>query len=127
MDLSDAVLDQDTYEPFTVQRSQGGQFGPSGWVDKYTTLNKMGVISIASPREVAALPEGDRIHEAIVINCTDALFVTRTAGSTGPATSDIVIWTGNDLAPGGQYRVMKTHNYASRGYWWAIAVRMAGN
>ena len=122
MDLSDAVLDQDTCENFVVLRSQGGQFTAGGWTEgQPTSLAGFGVISIATPREVDALPEGDRIHGAIVINCTTPLFVTHASGQNGPGTSDIVIWKNE------QYRVMRAHNYSTRGYFWSIAVRMAGS
>ena len=122
MDLSFAVNSPLLAENFTVMRSNGGSFGAGGWRDNYTTLAYYGVITPnGDPKEVEAIPEADRIHGVITINCELPLFVTRASGADGgPATSDIVQWNGDN------YRVMKTHDYRSRGFWWAIAVRMAG-
>lgn len=108
-------------QSFTVLRSQGGAFVLGKWTEPAPqTLNYFGVISIADARTVEALPEADRVHEMIVINCEQPLYLTRATGSTAPATSDQVVYQGE------KYRVMKVHNYAQRGYWWALASRMAG-
>lgn len=123
MDLSDVCNDPDEAENFTVLRSQGGAFQSGKWTEPPPqTLNYYGTVSIASAKEVEALPEADRVHESIVINCELPLYVTRAAGegTTGAGTSDVVVWNVD------KYRIVKVHNYASRGYWWSIAVRMVG-
>lgn len=126
MNLTEVVNDPDFAESFVVLRSQGGSFSAGGWKEPPPQrLNYYGVISIATAKEIESLPEADRVHEAIVINCELPLYVTRIAneGTTGSGTSDVIIWVGgtND-----KYRIMKVHNYSTRGYWWAIAVRMVG-
>jgi hypothetical protein len=121
MDLSFAVNDPLTAESFQIQRSNGGYYGAGGWSDKFTTLNLYGRITLATAREIEALPEADRTHESIVVHCELPMYVTRlSANDGGPATSDIAIYHNQ------QYRIVSTNNYASRGYWWAIAVRMMG-
>lgn len=126
-DLSFAVNDPLTAENFTIQRSEKGYFGSGGWSDQYTTIQGYGVVSIADDKTVDALPEADRIHEVISIHSELPLYVTRLATSDGgPATSDIVIYQGPSVA-WGTYRVIKTRNYQSRGYWAALATRMAGS
>jgi hypothetical protein len=82
------------------------------------------VISIASEKDIDSVPEADRVHEMIVINTVNPIYVTRAADASdtgGPATSDMVVWNNTN------YRVIKVYNYQSRGYWWAIAGRMAGD
>lgn len=122
MNLSSVVNNPTLAEPFSVQRSIGGAFGPSGWTEKYSTLNYYGIISIADAKTVDAVPEADRVHEMIVINCELPLYVTRVAneGTPGQGTSDVVTWQGD------QYRILKVHNYSNRGYYWCLAARMVG-
>jgi hypothetical protein len=125
MDLSFVVNDPLDAEQFQVLRSQGGAYGPGGWDDQYTTLNYYGIITPnGSPREVEAVPEADRVHGWITINCELPLYVTDAARGLQGSTSDLVLWSQGD---GCLYRVLKTHNYASRGYWWAVATRILGN
>lgn len=123
MDLREAINDPDIAESFDVLRSQGGSFQPGGWVEPAPqTIKCYGIISEASAREVKMLPEADRILDNITIHTETPLFVTRipNAGTVGQGTSDIVIYEGD------QYRIMKVYNYSTRGFYWAIAVRMAG-
>lgn len=121
MRLQKVVNNARLAEAFTVTRSQGGNWVAGGWQDKYVTISMYGIISPNNdPRLAELLPDSDHVHQAITVNCELPLYVTREKGSTGPATSDIVIWNNE------QYRVIKTHNYALRGYWWAYCVRMAG-
>jgi hypothetical protein len=123
MNLTDVVNDPDIAESFIILRSTGGSFGPGGWTEPSPIqLSVYGIVSIADAKTIATLPEADQISEAIVINTETPIFVTRVAGegTSGPGTSDIVVWNGD------KYRVAKVHNYDSRGYWWAVAVRLLG-
>lgn len=126
MNLTEVVNDPDIAEHFTILRSSGGFFGPGGWVEPPPqSISMYGVISQASMPELESLPEADRVHDTVVINCELPMFITRVAntgtmGTPGAGTSDIVIYQGE------KYRIMKVSNYAARGYWWAIATRMLG-
>lgn len=125
MDLSYVTNDPLDGENFVVQRSQGW-FSNDGWSEQYATLNYFGIVSIANPKTVEMLPDADRVNEVIVINCELPLYVTRlNAAEGGPATSDLVMYTGA-VAPEGTYRVIQVHNYKRRGFFWALATRMAG-
>jgi len=107
---------------FVVQRSNGGFYSAGAWSDQFSSLPYYGVVSIATPEELDALPDSDHVHAAIVINCELPLYVTRLSPMNGgPATSDLIVWNNEN------YRIIQTHNYSSRGYWWAIAARMAGS
>jgi hypothetical protein len=126
MDLSFVTNDPLDGETFVTERSQGGYYGAGGWSDNYVTMNLFGIISIADARDVEALPDADRVHEVISIHCEQRLYTTRlAAGDGGPATSDLVIYQGPN-APWGKYRVLPVKNYQSRGFWSALATRMAG-
>jgi hypothetical protein len=119
-DLSLVVNDPDVAVVFVVERSQNGYFGAGGWSDNYTTLPYYGIVSSPTPTEIEALPEADRVHGSVVINCELPLYVTRLSADGGSATSDIVIYGGE------KYRIVQTHDYSARGFWWAVAVRMPG-
>jgi hypothetical protein len=122
MDLSEVLNDQDTCQTFTILRSQGGTFAAGGWQEPAPqSLSAYGVVSIADAKTIETVPESDEIHEAIVVNSVSPMYTTRAGQIGGPATADKIVWNGET------YRVLKSHNYASRGYWWAIAGRMAGD
>lgn len=121
MQLDDVVNDPELAEQFIVLRSQGGAYIAGKWTEPTPqVLSYFGIVSIAEKKDVEALPEADRIHGAIVINCELPLYVTHVNGTAGPGTSDLVQWNGE------KYRVVNVRNYASRGYFWGIAVRMTG-
>jgi hypothetical protein len=118
VDLTEALSDPQLGEGFAVTRTVG-QFGAGGWqVTSVSTIQMSGVISIASSRDVDTLPEADRVHEMIVINSLVEIFVTSADKSN---TSDVVNYQGK------KFRVLRVFNYASRGYWWAIAGRTQGS
>ena len=126
MNLSVVCNDPNKAENFIVLRSQGGAYVQGKWVEPAPQmLSYFGVISQATPRDIEALPEGDRVHDMIVVNCELPLYVTRIAGTeqapgNQQGTSDVIVWNNE------KWRVMKPYNYASRGYWYAMAARIKG-
>jgi hypothetical protein len=121
MDLSFTCNNPLTAEPFVIQRSNGGAWGPGGWNDKYTNLNYYGNVTIADPKVVDAQPDADHIHGAITINCELPIYVTREQDTNGnPATSDLLMYHGE------LYRIVAVRDYSSRGYWWGLAARILG-
>lgn len=126
MDLSEVLNDQDTCEVFTILRSQGGFYSAGGWQEPAAQqIPAYGVVSIAEAKTIRTVPEADEITEAIVVNTVTPIYDTRSAGAIdtpgGPATADQILW--NNV----KYRVLKSHNYQSRGYYWAIAARLLGD
>lgn len=122
IDLSEVVEDPDLAEPFTIIRTSG-QFGAGGWLaDTPQNITAFGVVSVATPKEIADLPvEADKIKEVRAFWSTTPMFVTNAVGVAAGATSDVLVWQGV------QYRVLALPDYSNRGYYKALAIRMAGN
>ena len=117
-ELEDVVNDPDLAEEFTICRSQGGTFGPGGFQDQKTFLPAYGVVSVASDRQIAMLPEADQVNETRVFFNSEPMYTT---SENRGAVSDILIWNNT------RYRVMSVGKYCNRGgYYMALAVRMQG-
>jgi hypothetical protein len=118
VDLSEVVSDPDLAESFTITRNTGA-FGSGGWIPNApTVIPAYGIVSVAKQADLDAIPEADKISEAMVFHSTQEMFITNAAGS---ATSDTLQWQGTN------YRVYSVANYSNRGYWKAIATKMAGS
>lgn len=102
-------------QPFTVKRNTG-QFGPGGYLaNDPTIIPCWGTVSVATDKELAMVPEGDRVTEAMVFHSTTQFLVTNPSG-----TSDVITWHGVD------YRILFISDYSMTGSWKAIAVRKSG-
>jgi len=119
MQVMDAIANCDLAEPYQVLRSNGS-FVNGGYEEIETTLNLWGVVSNVSAEELSQTPDADRVTGARGFHCLQQLFRTHD-DSQGTGTSDIIVYKGT------QYRVLAVLPYANRGYWKAIAVRMAGD
>ena len=118
IDLSEVINDPDMAETFTILRTTG-QFAAGGFVrNAPATLNTYGVVSVATAKDIDALPEGDHINEVRAFWTVDPLYVTNDANSE---VSDILVWQGT------QYRILTEPDYNNRGYYKALATRMVGN
>jgi hypothetical protein len=118
LDLSSVVSDPDLAEPFQITRNTGA-FGLGGWIPGTpTVIPAYGIVSVAKQADLDAIPEADKISEAMVFHSTQEMFITNAAGS---ATSDTLQWQGTN------YRVYSVANYSNRGYWKAIATRLSGS
>ncbi len=115
--LQDVVNNPDLGEPFLILRNPG-QFGPGGWAaGKQQQIKAYGVVSQASAKELDMIPEADRVHEARSFHSSTRMYVTSEDLSI---TSDILVWNGV------KYRVAAALEYPQRGYYGAVALRMAG-
>jgi hypothetical protein len=119
IDLSEVVNDPDMSEPpFQIIRSIG-QFAAGGWqVVSTQTISAYGIVSVATPKEINMLPEGDRASEVRSFWSTAPMYVTNGANSQ---TSDILVWENT------KYRILTEPQYDNRGYWKALATRMLGD
>lgn len=116
IDVSDIVSDPDFAESFTLLRSTGGAYDSSGeYQDSKTSTPMYGVIEEINSDDLDQVPEGDRIMGAITVWSPQQMNATSTAG-----ISDIVVWHGQN------WRVAKTWDRSTDGFWKAIAVRMSG-
>lgn len=124
IDVSEVVIDPDLAQPFTVTRSTG-QFNTGVWKTQQQQLKYFGVISVATDRDIAMLPEGDVITEAKVFHTDQPIFTTQEVpAAPGVATgysSDILTVT----ATGEIYRVLQVKQIPQSGYWRAIAMRLS--
>jgi hypothetical protein len=119
--LQDAVTNPDLSEAFLIIRSVG-VFAVGGWQDTKTQIAAYGTVSVATQRELDSIPEADRVHAARVFHSTTAMYVTNASRADGTrGTSDLLAWRGD------QYRILAVRNYSQRGYFSAIAARMAGD
>jgi|HubBroStandDraft_1064217.scaffolds.fasta_scaffold180069_2 hypothetical protein len=117
-DLQDVVNSPDLAESYTICRSQGGSFQAGGWSDNKVTIPAWGVVSVASDRQIGAIPEADRVGEirSFISECP-----IYTTSETRGAVSDILIWNGT------KYRVLSVGRYDNRGgFYSALAVRLKG-
>lgn len=117
--LSEVVNDPDFAQAFTIQRSQGGAFGPGGWMDQSSPIAAYGVIQPARAKDLKQIPEGDRVTGAISIIAQQEMFITHNDPTAG--LSDIVVWQGNN------WRVMSCDPWVDFGFYKTIAVRMEGD
>ena len=119
INLADIVIDLDLAQEFVVYRSTGS-FVKGRWVESASEQIKMtGVVSVMSQRELAFMPEGDRVSGAMVFHTNRELFVTR--AGTEPGTSDKIMWRGEF------YKLFNVFPYSDYGYYKAVGERMKGN
>ena|ERR1022692_3055243 len=115
--LQDVVNNPDLAEMFLIVRQPGAQ-GPGGWqASEPQNIPTYGTVSVARQRELEMVAEADRVHEVRVFHTTTPMYTTSADLSI---TSDILVWQGI------QYRILSVMIYPQRGYYGALAVRMAG-
>ncbi len=125
INVGEIVSDPDFAQAFTIARSSGGYFDPTGtWQETDGNIDMWGIIQPATAKELLQVPEGDRVKEVKSFHSQQGMFVTHTDGLTdaNAATSDIVTW----LTTGEQYRLVKLYQWIDFGYYKALGVRIAG-
>jgi hypothetical protein len=132
-DLSFVVSDGVLSEDYQIIRSTG-VFQSGGWVTSSTVVPGYGVVSVASEEDLESIPEMDRVTGAMVFHSVDRIFLTEQDNSLGDQgygsggygvviqrVTDIFVWNNT------RWRVLHVSPYPNRGFWKAIAVRLAGN
>jgi hypothetical protein len=79
-------------------------------------LKLQGTITVASPKDLKQVPEGDRVTGLMCFFSTQQIHITRTEG-----ISDEILWQGE------RYRVSAVVPWQDFGYYKAFGVRMAGD
>ncbi|NHN33540.1 hypothetical protein [Paenibacillus agricola] len=101
---------------FTVFRitgeTVGGRFTPFPEAE----IKMQGTITVASPKDLEQVPEGDRVTGSMCFYSTQQIHVTRPEG-----ISDEIVWQGE------RYRVSAVVPWQDFGYFKAFGVRMAGD
>jgi len=119
-DLAFVVDDGVLSEPYTVLRTVG-VFEAGGFAPVSTPIPGYGVVSVATPKDLDMLPEGDRPTGAMVFHSQQEIYETNeTKKTTSQTVSDIMVW-GNQ-----KWRVLGVWPYGNRNFWKAIAVRLYG-
>lgn len=121
INLSSVVLDARLAECFTVIRTSGSWVS-GGWeAGPSTSISMFGVITIADPRTLEMVPEGDRITGSVQVFCNERLYPTAVESRPdAPALSDLLEWKGC------RFRLMNVSNWCSWGFYSAIGVRLEG-
>jgi hypothetical protein len=121
LDLSMVASAPDLSSSFTVLRSNGGQWVAGVWQDSFTQIPMYGPVSIANPKDLEMIPEGDRPSSAMVFWTTQIVFETQgpPAGvNSRGISSDIMQWNGLD------YRILQVAERPMNGYYRAVATRL---
>jgi hypothetical protein len=117
IDVSEVVNDPENAQSYSILRS-AGTWVNGVWQPNAETLQGYGRISVARPRDVEMIPEGDKIVGAMVFWSSTAIFGTRADSAGNGGSSDILMWRGK------KFRVLSVYQYSDYGYWKAIATRM---
>ncbi len=120
LDLSIVANAPDLSSSFTVLRSVNGAYSYGEFIDSKQPIQLYGPVSIASPRDLDQIPEGDRAQGAMVFWCSQEVYAARNPNGSSPQNSDILQWNGI------QYRVTQVSQRPMNGFWRAVAFRMQG-
>lgn len=101
-----------------IERSAGewenGEFVPGM---RKRTISLQGIVTVASPRDLRMVPEGDRQSGAMKLLTQERLYVT---GENGDNYSDVLLWRGE------RYRIYSVTPDADYGFYRSIATRAVG-
>ncbi len=118
INLSEIVTDPDFNQPYTINRSTGA-FVLGGYANSTTPVAASGIITVAKERDLAQVPEGDRVTGAMLFYSTQPIYLSH-GGSGAAATSDTITWRGDT------YRIAKVWPYGDFGFFKAFGVRVSG-
>jgi hypothetical protein len=117
IDVSELANDPDLAQVFTILRTTGSSWLNGVFQTVETTVQSYGPISVATPRDVEMIPEGDKIVGAMVFWSAQPLYGTEAIQGVG-RSSDILQWKGLN------WRVLHVSQYLDYGFYRAVAVRM---
>lgn len=118
VNLSRVVHSPRMSQKITILRKTGS-WSQGTWVQgEPQTLTMRGIVTMAKPKDLAMVPEGDRLTGAIRILTTERIYVTD--GSANNIT-DLVFWRG------AQYRVVTVTPDVDYGFYRSIGSRLDGD
>ncbi|ENK0558917.1 hypothetical protein AB2T19_003769 [Clostridium botulinum] len=119
INVSRVINDPRVSQTFIIFRKPGkwerGRFIPE---KDEIEINMRGVISVAKPKDIEIIPEGDRVGGELVIYSTQEIFTTRKVEKDS-GTSDELLWHGE------RYKIYSVSPYIDYGYYKVIAMRKA--
>lgn len=120
LNLSGVIHSPMLSQPITILRSGGmwvnGEFVNDG---KPKEISMTGIVTVASPRDLSKVPEGDRQSGAMKVLTTERLYVTGEAEGASNY-SDILLWRGE------KYRIYSVTPDADFGFYRSVAMRILG-
>ncbi|NHL37740.1 hypothetical protein FDE95_14250 [Clostridium botulinum] len=121
IDVSRVLNDPRVSQSFIIFR-KSGKWEKGRFVQSENNINMQGVISVAKPKDIEMIPEGDRVGGELAIYSTQEIFTTRkgdTSKQKDSGTSDELLWNGE------RYKIYSVSPYSDYGYYKAIAMRKA--
>jgi hypothetical protein len=100
-----------------ITRSSGKWVDGEFALNKPSTLYLYGIVTVASPKDLEQVPEGDRVKGGIKFLCTERLMQT---DGTRPGFGDTLSWRG------ATYKVATVSPDIDYGFYRAICVRLEG-
>ena len=101
----------------TITRSSGKWVDGEFVKDQLSTLCLFGLVTVATPKDLQQVPEGDRIMGGIRFLTTERIYQT---DSNRPGFSDILSWRG------ATYKVATVHPDIDYGFYRAVCTRLEG-
>jgi hypothetical protein len=106
-------------QTITVERSSGSFDIDGVWVENTPeTITMSAIVTVMNERELAQMPEGDRVKSAMKFATTDPVYTTRVGNA--PGTSDKVYWKGD------WYKIFQVGQWVDYGFYTSAGERIAG-
>lgn len=123
INLSRIALSPSFAQPYIIHR-KSGTWASGRLTQTESSLNRSGVVTNASPKELMQVPEADRVAGMMIFYSTAPIYPTHgwLADDTNKiGTSDEIEWDGD------RYRVVTVYDYHAQGFYKAFAVYMEGD
>lgn len=121
INVSRVINDPRVSQSFSIFRKKG-YWDKGRFAQEEAKINMSGVISVAKPKDIEMIPEGDRVGGELSIYSTQEIFTTRKGDISkekDSGTSDELLWHGE------RYKIYSVSPYRDYGYYKAIAMRKA--
>jgi hypothetical protein len=117
INVSNVVNSPRMAQPFTILRGPGSWLN-GVWIPTATPIDGFGVVSVAQPRDIEMIPEGDRVTGMMVFHSECPIYGTHANSAGQGASSDIVVWRSQN------FRILFVYPFEDYGYFRAIGTRM---
>ena len=114
INISELMSDSDFSTNFKIIR-QSGRWENRRWLSEETEMLVTGIVMGVSKKDIAMVPEGNRLNEMRVFYSAQELVV-----SSDEALSDICEYKGI------RYRLIQGFDYGDYGYYKALGVKLGG-
>lgn len=115
--VGELICDPDFCTEFIIRRKIPGKWRGGRQVQEMYSVPVVGLVTVASGKDMEMLPEGDRVH-GLKTFYTDAEHELRV--STDETLSDTCEYKGQE------YRLLQVYDYSDFGFYKAIGTRIGG-